>query len=165
MREHSYKFPGLSFGISFYDDAITIYLEDRGCYVNNEMEDTYSVTEYYEDVFWEKSLCDEDSILSILEIFCNYIDYKMRDMLPDFEEFDDYQEIEGYWECIGLVRNISREPLLKLWKAEKENQIDICKSIIEKISNGNHSFTSDELDLIKYTIREELSSLIKNFKE
>ena len=159
------KFHGLKFDISFSDDSITIYLEDNGCYVNNKMEDTYFLTEYYEDVFWEKDLYDEDNFLSLIESFCNHIDYKMRNMLPDFEEFDDYKEIEGYWKCMGLVREISKKPLLNLLKSEKQNQIEVCKSMLEKINNCNISFSSDEIDLIKYTVSEELSSLLSGIEE
>ncbi len=158
------KFFNLRFDISFCDESITIYLEDNGCYVNKEMEDTYFLTEYYEDVFWNISLYDEDNFLSLIENFCNHIDYKMRDMLPDFEEFDDYKEIEGYWKCMGLLRDISKKPLLDLWISEKQSQIEICKTILEKISICNNNFSSDEIKLIEYAISDELSSLQKKIQ-
>ncbi|MBQ8775929.1 MAG: hypothetical protein IJZ71_00385 [Treponema sp.] len=165
MKEIETIFPGLKFDISYSEDEIFISLEDNGCYVNNEMEDTYFLSINYTQVFWDNFLYNEESSLSLIETFCRYVDSRIRKMLPDYEDFNKYQQIEGYWKCIGLIREICKNPLINLWNEEKQKQIEICKSILEKVSHRENSFTTDELDIIKDLAEKEVTFLKESYKD
>ena len=165
MKEIEIIFPGLEFDISYSDDEFFISLEDNGCYINNEMEDTYLLSINYNQVFWDNYLYNEESSLSLIETFCRYIDSRMRNMLPDYEDFNNYQQIEGYWKCIGVIREICKNPLINLWNEEKQRQIEICKSILEKANYRKSSFTTDELDVIKDLAEKEVTFLKENYKD
>lgn len=160
-----YKYEGLKYIFNSDDEScISLSLEDASGLIDG-IADTYFINIIYSEVFMESYLYCEDSIDAVVNKFCKYVDSCLRKALPDYEDYNNYQSIEGYWECMGIVRQICLNPLKTLWLEDQENQILTCKSIVEKIEKGCLTFSSDELSVIKYSVKEELTSLLAKIKE
>ena len=155
-----YKLVGLKYYLEQnYEDELSFSLEDSVGIVNPGMEDSYIIDIYYKDVFYEKELYLEDNIDDVINAFCKEVDSRLCNALPNQEEFKDYKLIEGYWECMGLARELCKETLAELWKNEMEENIEKCQNIIEKIAKCQPAFTNDELSMIENLTKYELHSI------
>lgn len=64
-----------------------------------------------------------------------------------------------------LIQEICKNPLINLWNEERQKQIEICKSILEKANYRESSFTIDELDVIKALAEKEVTFFKENYKD
>ena len=88
------KFDGLRYYVErVWDFSITILLEDKGVFTSGG-PDEYIIDIDYKQVFEDKYLYEKDSIESVINAFCDKVDDRMYNALPNWDEFKDYQEIE-----------------------------------------------------------------------
>lgn len=114
------KFDGLRYYVEHvWDSSITILLEDKGVFTSGG-PDEYIIDIDYKQVFEDEYLYEKDSIESVINAFCDKVDDQMYNVLPNWDEFKDYQEIEGYKECMKAAREACIKPLTKLWNQSQE---------------------------------------------
>ncbi len=154
-----YKLEGLKFVFNYSDEkGIHILLDDNDGILSSSGGDTYFIDIDYYDIFFDKYLYTENTIDSVVESFCENLAEELKKALPE-DYYNESTLVEGYWECLGLSKEVCRKPLAQLWKQDRNKQISDCKAVIEKIQNGKRNFSDEELRTLQSAVHTELSEL------
>lgn len=116
-----YKFPGLKVSVDINLNEISLTLDDSEGYISPE----FGADSYMKNISIDQYLCDNPIYNSnghFIKHFMEFFDNELREFLPSAEEYDSYKEIEGYWECMGIVRVFMEKNLKQLEESEKYNR-------------------------------------------
>lgn len=82
---------------------------------------------------------------------------EIRNLLPEDEEYDDFEKMQGYWECMGVAQYTAEDAIAFLYSKASREEATMLDQISDKLSEPKAAslFSKDEIKLMKGLIAFE----------